>query len=136
MDSVLSHWIHLTVLRFTFVYVCFVYAYFVQLWFLSFSLSWHRLNFECRSEMCCTQLAENTGPKNYAKNRCLCTRVQGCEQLAHSRNAAAPQPGVELATMLSYAFCGPADHKSNAVPVIPPRHPFCFITPSPKTEEN
>jgi len=29
--------------------------------------------------MCCTQLAENTGCKNYAKNRCLCT-------FAHLRN--------------------------------------------------
>ena len=67
MDWVLSRWVHLTVLRFIFAYVCFVYAYFVQLWFLSFSLAWHRLNFECRSEMCCTQLAENTGRKNYTK---------------------------------------------------------------------
>ena len=35
-------------------------------------------NFECMSEMCCTQLAENTGCKNYAKNRHLCTIAQLC----------------------------------------------------------
>jgi len=28
-------------------------------------------NLECMSEMCCTRLAENTGRKNYAKNRHL-----------------------------------------------------------------
>jgi len=30
-------------------------------------------NFRCRSEMCCTRLAENTGRKNVAKNRHLGT---------------------------------------------------------------
>ena len=62
--------------------------------------------------------------------------THGCEQLAHSRNAAATRPGVEPATTLSYVFCGPACHKSNVIPVISPRHPFCFITSSPKTREN
>jgi len=28
-------------------------------------------NLECRSEMCCTRIAENTGRKNDAKNRHL-----------------------------------------------------------------
>jgi len=30
-------------------------------------------NLECRSEMCCTRLAEDRGCKNDAKNRYLCT---------------------------------------------------------------
>jgi len=32
---------------------------------------WPSANLECRSEMCCTRLAENTGRKNNAKNRHL-----------------------------------------------------------------
>jgi len=35
-------------------------------------------NLECMSEMCCTHLAENTGHKNYAKNRHQCTIAQIC----------------------------------------------------------
>jgi len=35
-------------------------------------------NLECMSEMCCTRLAENTGRKNYAKNRHLRTIAQIC----------------------------------------------------------
>jgi len=37
------------------------------------------VNLECRSEMCCTRLAGNTGCKNYAKNRhlCTCTTLSG-----------------------------------------------------------
>jgi len=35
-------------------------------------------NLECRSEMCCTQLAENTGRKKVAKNRHLGTIAQLC----------------------------------------------------------
>ena len=35
-------------------------------------------NLECRSELCCTRLAENTGHKNYAKNHHLCTITQRC----------------------------------------------------------
>jgi len=34
-------------------------------------------NLECMSEMCCKRLAENTGRKNYAKNRHLHTIAQG-----------------------------------------------------------
>ena len=33
-------------------------------------------NLECMSEMCCLRLAENTGRKNYAKNRHLHTTAQ------------------------------------------------------------
>jgi len=35
-------------------------------------------NLECRSEMCCTRLAGNTGRKNDAKNRHLRTMAQLC----------------------------------------------------------
>jgi len=45
------------------------------------------VNLECMSEMCCTQLAENTGRKNYAKNHHLRTIAQLClamsSQLRH-----------------------------------------------------
>jgi len=44
-------------------------------------------NFRCRSETCCTRLAENTGRKNVAKNRHLGTIAQICwaisSQLRH-----------------------------------------------------
>jgi len=40
------------------------------------------VNLECRSEMCCTRLAENTGRKNYAKNRHLCTIAQLCRAMS------------------------------------------------------
>jgi len=44
-------------------------------------------NLECRSEMCCTRLAGNTGRKNDAKNRHLRTIAQLClavsSQLKH-----------------------------------------------------
>ena len=77
--------------------------YILQLWFLSSSfflisspiLSGRRLdvyhtsrhnnlsaNLECMSEMCCTRLAENTGRKNYAKNRHLCTIEQLCRAVS------------------------------------------------------
>jgi len=39
-------------------------------------------NLECRSEMCCTRLVENTGPKNYAKNRHLRTIAQLCQAIS------------------------------------------------------
>jgi len=57
--------------------------YIFALWFLSFYLFsspnlssrtldvYHTSNLECRSEMCCTQLAANAGPKKVAKNRHL-----------------------------------------------------------------
>jgi len=38
-------------------------------------------NLECMSEMCCTLLAENTGCKNYAKNRRMGTIVQSCRAI-------------------------------------------------------
>jgi len=39
-------------------------------------------NLECRSEMCCTQLAGNTGRKNDAKNRHLRTIAQLCPAIS------------------------------------------------------
>ena len=39
-------------------------------------------NLECRSEMCCTRLATNTGRKNDAKNRHLCTIAQLCRAIS------------------------------------------------------
>ena len=53
------------------------------------SHTWRGLsaNLECRSEMCCTRLAENTGRKNYAKNKHNRTIAQLCRatssQLRH-----------------------------------------------------
>jgi len=45
-------------------------------------------NLECRSEMCCTQLAENTGCKKVAKNRHLRTIAQLCRAISSQlRNA-------------------------------------------------
>ena len=38
-------------------------------------------NLECMSEMCRTRLAENTGRKNYAKNRLLRTVAQLCRAI-------------------------------------------------------
>jgi len=39
-------------------------------------------NLECRSEMCCTRLAENTGRKKVAKNRHLGTITQLCRAIS------------------------------------------------------
>ena len=39
-------------------------------------------NLECRSEMCCTGLAANTGPKKVAKNRHLGTIAQVCRAIS------------------------------------------------------
>jgi len=39
-------------------------------------------NLECRSEVCCTRLAANTGRKNDAKNRHLCTIAQLCRAIS------------------------------------------------------
>jgi len=39
-------------------------------------------NLECRSEMCCTRLAGNTGRKNDAKNRHLYTIAQLCRAIS------------------------------------------------------
>jgi len=39
-------------------------------------------NLECRSDMCCTRLAENTGCKNDAKIRHLCTITQLCQAIS------------------------------------------------------
>ena len=38
-------------------------------------------NLKCRSEMCCTRLAEHTGRKNYEKNRHLGTIAQLCRAI-------------------------------------------------------
>jgi len=39
-------------------------------------------NLECRSEMCCTRLAANAGPKKVAKNRHLGTIAQLCRAIS------------------------------------------------------
>jgi len=39
-------------------------------------------NLECRSEMCCTRLAANAGPKKVAKNRHLGTIPQLCRAIS------------------------------------------------------
>ena len=39
-------------------------------------------NLECRSEMCCTQLAGNTGRKSYAKIVICCTIAQICRAIS------------------------------------------------------
>jgi len=76
--------------------------YIFALWFLSFchfsspNVSGSRLdltilrhmvrpysaNLECRSEMCCTRLAANAGPKKVAKNRQLGTIPQICRAIS------------------------------------------------------
>jgi len=40
------------------------------------------VNLECRSEMCCSRLAANTGRKKVAKNRHLGTIAQLCQALS------------------------------------------------------
>jgi len=77
-------------------------VYIFALWFLSFfffsspNLSGHRLdvyhtsthgvalsaNLECRSEMCCTRLAGNAGPKKLPKIRHLGTIAQLCRAIS------------------------------------------------------
>jgi len=58
-------------------------------WMSTILYTWCGLsaNLGCRSEMCCTRLAGNTGRKNDAKNRHLCTIAQICwaisSQLRH-----------------------------------------------------
>jgi len=42
----------------------------------------HLMNLECRSEMCCTWLTENTRRKNDAKNRHLDTIPQFCRAIS------------------------------------------------------
>jgi len=42
-------------------------------------------NLECRSEICCTRLAENTGRKNCAKSRHLRTIAQLCRATSSQR---------------------------------------------------
>ena len=39
-------------------------------------------NLECRSEMCCSRLAANTGRKKVDKNRHLCTIAQLCQAIS------------------------------------------------------
>ena len=45
-------------------------------------MAWPYANLECRSEMCCSRLAANTGRKNVAKNRNLCTIAQLCRAMS------------------------------------------------------
>jgi len=45
-------------------------------------MAWPYVNLECRSEMCCTWLAPNTGGKKVAKNRHLGTIPQLCRTIS------------------------------------------------------
>jgi len=60
------------------------YSQWPQIGCLSYFHTWgsHSANLESRSEMCCTQLTENTGCKNYAKNRHLGTIAQLCQAIS------------------------------------------------------
>ena len=55
-----------------------------QIGCLPYFYTWYgpSVNLEYRSEMCCTQLAGNTGGKNDAKNRHLCTIGQLCRAVS------------------------------------------------------
>jgi len=71
--------------------------YIFILWFLPIYLSsffssphligrtldvWHSANLKCRSEMCCMQLAENTGRNKVANNCHLDTIAQFCRAIS------------------------------------------------------
>jgi len=45
-------------------------------------MAWPSANLECRSEMCCTRLAANTGRTKVAKNRHLGTIAQLCRAIS------------------------------------------------------
>jgi len=45
-------------------------------------MAWPSVNLECRSEMCCTRLAANTGRTKVAKNRHLGTIAQLCRAIS------------------------------------------------------
>jgi len=74
-------------------YIFAVVSFFLSSFFSLPNLSGRRLdiyhtwcgpsvNLECRSEMCCTRLAVNTGCKNDAKNRHLSTIAQLCQAIS------------------------------------------------------
>jgi len=68
------------------------YSQQLQIGWLPYFHTWCCLsaNVECRSEMCCTRLADNIGRKNYEKNRRLCTIAQCC--WAGYRDFLCPRP--------------------------------------------
>jgi len=45
-------------------------------------MAWPYTNLECRSEMCCTRLAANEGPKKVAKKRHLGNIPQLCRAIS------------------------------------------------------
>jgi len=63
-------------------------------------------NLECRSEMCCTRLAGNTGRKNDAKNRHLGTIAQLCRaissQLRHISTIEKKLPSSNISSRCPY----------------------------------
>jgi len=61
-----------------------VYSQRSQAWCLPYFHTWRGLsaNLLCRSEMCCTRLAGNTGRKIYAKSRHLRTIAQLCRAIS------------------------------------------------------
>ena len=79
------------------LYFCPVVSFYLSFFYSSPNLSGCRLdvyhtsfrtwcglsaNLECRSEMCCTRLAGNTGHKNDSKNRHLGTITQLCRAIS------------------------------------------------------
>ena len=62
----------------------FASSYRLQIGCLPYFYTWSGLsaNLECRSEMCCTRLAENTGRKKIVKNRHLGTIAQPCRAVS------------------------------------------------------
>ena len=81
------------------LYFCPVVSFYLSIFFLSSpNLSGHigclpyfhtwcglSANLRCRSETCCTRLAENTGRKKVAKNRHLGTIAQLCRAISSQR---------------------------------------------------
>jgi len=77
----LSHYfLQLWFLSFFFIFLSFflVYSHWLEVEYLPYFHTWCGLsaNLGCRSEMCCTRLAENTGRKNSPSALC-CTTLTG-----------------------------------------------------------
>jgi len=68
----------------SFFFLFLVYSQRSQVGCLPYFYTWrsHSANLECRSEMCCTRLAGNTGRNNDAKNRNLRTITQICRAVS------------------------------------------------------
>jgi len=67
-------------------------------------MAWPSANLECRSEICCTRLAANTGRKKVAKNRHLGTIVQLCRAIS-SQLRMCRQSGKNLLSSNTFSTC-------------------------------